>query len=451
MTLQRRLILAVLIAAPVVWLLTIGMTYVRARHEINELYDTDMVRMALQMHSVVPLVDVAAAPSRTRLPELVEGDQGDAGLGDLAIAAWLPDGRPLHIDPEGDLLPRAPGVKGFTDVNIGKQSWRLYYLDDPDTGWRVCVGQQVAERNELILSYIAAQVLPWAAGLPVLIGLLIWFMRRAMAPVRALSTDIEGRAPEDRRPLSLQAVPGELVPLVHAMNRLLARVSDSIEHERRLTADAAHEMRTPLAALKAQWEIAERSADDAERAQARANVASGIDRISRLVSQLLTLSRLEDAAGLPSRQPVNWVPVAQQALSDCLALAQQKQVDVELEWPPEGQAPLPVAGDTNLLSLLLRNLLDNAIRYSPPGALVTIDFRPDGVTVRDQGPGVAPDVLARLGDRFFRGGSGQREQGHGLGISIAQRVARLHGLEIAFANRTDGAGKGLAVRIAHGG
>ncbi|WP_432259914.1 ATP-binding protein [Cupriavidus sp. TMH.W2] len=451
MTLQRRLILAVLIAAPVVWLLTMGMTYVRARHEINELYDTDMVRMALQMHSVLPLVDVAAAPARAMQPHLVEGDQGDAGLGDVAIAAWLPDGKPLHIDPDGELLPRAPGVKGFTDVAINKVRWRLYYLDDPDHGWRVCVGQQLGERNELILSYIAAQVLPWAAGLPVLIGLLIWFMRRAMTPVRALSTDIEGRAPEDRRPLSLQGVPGELVPLVHAMNCLLARVSDSIEHERRLTADAAHEMRTPLAALKAQWEIAERSADDAERAQARANVAAGIDRISRLVSQLLTLSRLEDAAGLPSRQPVNWVPVAQQALSDCLALAQQKQVDVELVWPPQGQAPLPVAGDANLLSLLLRNLLDNAIRYSPPGALVTIEFRPDSVTVRDQGPGVAPDVLARLGDRFFRGGSGQREQGHGLGISIAQRVARLHGLEIAFANRVDGAGGGLAVRIAYSG
>lgn len=447
MTLQRRLIFAVLIAAPVVWLLTIGLTYVRARHEINELYDTDMVRMALQMHSVVPLVDVAAAPSRTRLPQLVEGDQGDAGLGDLAIAAWLPDGKSLHIDPEGDLLPRAPGVKGFTDVTINKKAWRLYYLDDPDTGWRVCVGQQIGERNELILSYIAAQVLPWAAGLPVLIGLLIWFMRRALAPVRALSSDIEGRAPDDRRPLSLEAVPGELVPLVHAMNRLLARVSDSIEHERRLTADAAHEMRTPLAALKAQWEIAERSPDADERAQARANVASGIDRIGRLVSQLLTLSRLEDASAPPSRQPVNWLPVAQQALSDCVGLAQQKQVDVELEWPAQGHPPLPVAGDTSLLSLMLRNLLDNAIRYSPPGALVTVDFQPDGITVRDQGPGVAPDVLARLGDRFFRGGSGQREQGHGLGISIARRVARLHGLEIAFANRTDGAGKGLAVRI----
>ncbi|WP_029049651.1 ATP-binding protein [Cupriavidus sp. amp6] len=450
MTLQRRLILAVLIATPVVWLLTIGLTYVRARHEINELYDTDMVRMALQMHSVVPMVDLAAGPSRTRLPQLVEGDQGDAGLGDLAIAAWLPDGQPLHIDPEGDLLPRAPGVKGFTDTVLDHQRWRLYYLDDPDTGWRVCVGQQLSERNELILSYIAAQVLPWAAGLPLLIGLLIWFTRRAMAPVRALSADIERRAPDDRQPLSLAAVPGELVPLVHAMNRLLARVSDSIEHERRLTADAAHEMRTPLAALKAQWELAERSPDAAERKQARANVAAGIDRISRLVSQLLTLSRLEDASALPSRQPVRWLPVAQQALSDCLALAQQKQVDVELEWPAQGGEPLPVAGDANLLSLLLRNLLDNAIRYSPPGALVTVDFQPDRITVRDQGPGIAPAVLARLGDRFFRGGGAQREHGHGLGVSIALRVARLHGLDLAFANRADGA-TGLVVTIARGG
>ncbi|MBB2918270.1 ATP-binding protein [Cupriavidus alkaliphilus] len=456
MTLQRRLVLAVLVVAPVVWLLTLGMTYVRARHEINELYDTDMVRMALQMQSVVPLVDIGAGMSRARVPRLDQGDLGDAGLGDLAIAAWLPDGKPLHIDPDGDKLPRAEGVKGFTDVTLERQRWRLYYLDDPDTGWRVCVGQQLGERNELILSYIAAQVLPWAVGLPLLIGLLIGFMRRAMAPVRTLSADIEARAADDRRPLSLDAVPGELVPLVHAMNRLLARVSDSIEHERRLTADAAHEMRTPLAALKAQWEIAERSPDRDERALAQANVAAGIDRIGRLVSQLLTLSRLEDAAGLPSRQPVNWVPVAQQALSDCLALAQQKQVDVELAWPPQGQSPLPVAGDPALLSLLLRNLLDNAIRYSPPGALVRVEFRPDSVTVRDQGPGVAPELLARLGDRFFRG-AGQREQGHGLGISIARRVARLHGLEMAFANRADqaqgaaGTRTGLAVRIVHGG
>lgn len=445
MTLQRRLILAVLIATPVVWLLTIAMTYVRARHEINELYDTAMVRMAMQMHSLVPLVDITAAPSRARLPTLAAGDQGDAGLGDLAIAAWLPDGTPMHIDPDGDRLPRAPAARGFTDRRIDGHRWRLYYLDDALTGWRVCIGQKLGERNELILSYIAAQVLPWIVGLPVLIGLLIWFMRRAMAPVRELSADIERRSPHDPAPLSLAAVPGELVPLVNAMNRLLVRVSDSIEHERRLTADAAHEMRTPLAALKAQWEIAQRSPDENERARARANVESGIDRMSRLVSQLLTMSRLEDASALALLEDANWQPIAQQALSDCLVLAQRRNVDVELIWPPEDVAPLPLAGDPNLLGLMLRNLLDNAIRYSPAGAMVTMDFRADAILICDEGPGAAPEVLARLGDRFFRAG-GQREQGHGLGISIAQRVARLHGLGIAFANRNDGR-CGLTVRI----
>jgi len=448
MTLQRRLILAVLIATPVVWLLTIGLTYVRARQEINELYDTDMVRMAMQVHSLVPLVDVAAAPSRARLPAPASGGQDDAEVGDLAIAAWLPDGTPMHIDPDGDRLPRAEGVKGFTEQKIDAQRWRLYYLDDQATGWRVCVGQQLGERNELVLSYVAAQVLPWAVGLPVLIGLLIWFMRRALAPVRALSADIEGRSPDDPRPLDPAAVPGELVPLVHAMNRLLARVSDSIEHERRLTADAAHEMRTPLAALKAQWEIAQRSTDEAERSRARANVESGIERMSRLVSQLLTMSRLEDAPALSQREAANWQHIAHQALSDCLELAQRRNVDVELDWPADGVAPLPLAGDPNLLALMLRNLLDNAIRYSPSGTVVSVAFRPDGILVCDQGAGVAPDMLARLGDRFFRG-SGQREQGHGLGISIAQRVARLHGLAIAFSNRRDGH-TGLLVRISRG-
>ena len=445
MTLQRRLILAVLVVTPVVWLLTIAMTYVRAGHEINELYDTDMVRMAMQMHSLVPLVDITAAPSRARLPAIAEGNQGAAGLGDLAIAAWLPDGTPMHIDPDGDSLPPAKGIKGFTDQRIDGHRWRLYYLDDDVTGWRVCIGQKLGERNELILSYIAAQVLPWAVGLPVLIGVLILFMRRAMTPVRALSTEIERRSPHDPQPLGLEGVPGELVPLVNAMNRLLAGVSDSIEHERRLTADAAHEMRTPLAALKAQWEIAQRSPDENERARARANVESGIDRMSRLVSQLLTMSRLEDASALALPEEVNWQPIAQQALSDCLVLAQRRKVDVELIWPPADVAPLPLAGDPNLLGLMLRNLLDNAIRYSPAGAMVTMDFRADAIVVCDEGPGVAPEVLARLGDRFFRAG-GQREQGHGLGISIAQRVARLHGLRIAFANRTDGR-SGLTVSI----
>jgi len=228
------------------------------------------------------------------------------------------------------------------------------------------------------------------------------------------------------------------VPLVAAMNQLLSRVAALLEHERRLTADAAHELRTPLAALKAQWDVARRSPDDAERSQASTKVEAGIDRLTRLVNQLLTLSRLEETTQLsvaPGHAlPAHWPEIANQALSDCLALAGTRDVDVELTWPTEPAAPLPVIGDPALLGIMLRNLLDNAMRYSPPHTLVTVAFLPDRIEVMDHGPGVSAEILPRLGDRFFRE-AGRREQGTGLGISIARRVAALHGLRIEFANR----------------
>lgn len=437
MTLQRRLVLAVLLAAALAWVLTSALTYLRAEAEINELYDTDMVRMAQQMQAVVPLVDINAPSSHAALPTPPNSDLGAAGLGDLAIAAWRPDGKPLHIDPDGDRLPRAPGGTGFANLRIDGKWWRLYYLDDEGAGWRVCVGQLMEEREELILSYIQAQALPWLFGLPLLIGLLFWAVRTALAPVRTLSAAIERRAPDDPAPLDMAPVPGELRPLVEAMNQLLRRVSALLEHERRLTADAAHELRTPLAALKAQWEVARRSANETECAAAAANVEAGIARMSRLVSQLLTMSRLEEQDAPSARAPAHWPEIARQALSDCLALAQRKDVDVEMEWPPAGTPALPIDGDPALLAIMLRNLLDNAIRYSPAGTLVRLRFGEDAIVVEDNGPGVAPDALARLGDRFFRE-TGQREHGNGLGISIARRVAHLHGLAIAFTNRGDG-------------
>lgn len=440
MTLQRRLVFAVLAAAPLAWLLAIAMTYLAAQDEIDELYDTEMVRLAQQLHAILPLTAKAGqplppdhVPASAPMPSPEDG--GDIELGDLAIAAWRPDGTPLSIDPDGDRLPRAEGTRGFRETEIDRVGWRLYYMDNPATGWRVVVGQLLAERHELIRAYVAAQILPWAAGLPVLIGLLIWSVRRALAPVHALSTAIEQRSPDDPSALDIADTPGELRPLVRAMNRLLLRSAESIDHERRLTADAAHELRTPLAALKAQWEVARRSPDPAERKLAFDNVEAGMERMTRLVSQLLTMSRLESATSTSVHEHADWQAIAGEALSGCLLLAQQRNVDVELSWPTAGMAPLPVNGDGALLGVMLRNLLDNAIRFSHSGAVVRVDFRADTICVRDRGPGVSDADLPRLGDRFFRANS--LEPGHGLGLSIAKRIAQLHGLEIELANCVD--------------
>lgn len=434
MTLQRRLIVAVLLAAPFAWLITIAGTYWRASHEINELYDTDMLRLAQQTLAISALIP----PSATLLPTPAKtpsrSDAGDAGLGDLSVAIWRGAGAPLVLDPEAMQFPREGDREGFFESVVNGEPWRLVYLSDASNQTRIAVGQRIGERNDLVVAYIAGQILPWLVGLPVLIALLIFAVRQAMRPVRDLSKQLEQRRPDDATPLSSSQVPGELKGLTDAMNGLLARVGTLIEQERRLTADAAHELRTPLAAVRAQWDVVQRTQDAAERRQAQESVTRGMERLDRLVSQLLTMARLDSANHADFGGAVDWRVVAEQAVGDCLWIADRRDVDIAVEWPETGVLPLPMAGDENALTIMLKNILDNAIRYGPRHSRVRLTFSAADITVDDEGPGIAPDVLPRLGDRFLRA-AGHEEAGSGLGVSIARRIAHNHGMNIRFAMR----------------
>lgn len=434
MTLQRRLIVAVLLAAPLAWLITIAGTYWRASHEINELYDTDMLRLAQQTLAISALIP----PSATLLPTPAKtpssANTGDAGLGDLSVAIWRGAGAPLVLDPEAMQFPREGDREGFFESVVSGEPWRLVYLSDASNQTRIAVGQRIGERNDLVVAYIAGQIVPWLVGLPVLIALLIFAVRQAMRPVRDLSKQLERRRPDDATPLASSQVPGELKVLTDAMNGLLARVGTLIEQERRLTADAAHELRTPLAAVRAQWDVVQRTQDAAERRQAQDSVTRGMERLDRLVSQLLTMARLDSANHADFGGSVDWRVVAEQAVGDCLWIADRRDVDIAVEWPESGVLPLPMAGDENALTIMLKNILDNAIRYGPRHSRVRLTFSATDITVDDEGPGIAPDVLPRLGDRFLRA-AGHEEAGSGLGVSIARRIAHNHGMNIRFAMR----------------
>ncbi|MCS3506308.1 ATP-binding protein [Achromobacter sp. JUb104] len=434
MTLQRRLIVAVLLAAPLAWLITIAGTYWRASHEINELYDTDMLRLAQQTLAISALIP----PSATLLPTPAKtpssANTGDAGLGDLSVAIWRGAGAPLVLDPEAMQFPREGDREGFFESVVSGEPWRLVYLSDASNQTRIAVGQRIGERNDLVVAYIAGQIVPWLVGLPVLIALLIFAVRQAMRPVRDLSKQLERRRPDDATPLASSQVPGELKVLTDAMNGLLARVGTLIEQERRLTADAAHELRTPLAAVRAQWDVVQRTQDAAERRQAQESVTRGMERLDRLVSQLLTMARLDSANHADFGGSVDWRVVAEQAVGDCLWIADRRDVDIAVEWPESGVLPLPMAGDENALTIMLKNILDNAIRYGPRHSRVRLTFSATDITVDDEGPGIAPDVLPRLGDRFLRA-AGHEEAGSGLGVSIARRIAHNHGMNIRFAMR----------------
>lgn len=438
MTLQRRLILWVLVIAPLAWLLTTAATYWQARHEINELYDTDMMRLAQQVHALLP----ALHNQPVTLPRVVDtpttqGDQGDAAPGDLAVAAWLANGNPLLTSAGEPALPFTNQVDGFVDTTLNNQHWRLYYLTDHTHGWRIAIGQRLGERAELVSTFLLGQAALWLIGLPILLLALSWAVRQALNPLRKLSRTIARRSPDDANPLHTGQTPAELKPLINALNHLIQRVSNTLEHERRLTADAAHELRTPLAAMRAQWEVATRTLDPAERRAADTKVQAGIDRMDRLIAQLLALARLENTVTPAFTHTVNWHTVIEQAINDCLTLSGQKNIDIEVLWPDQGALPLPLSGDENLLTLLLRNLIDNAVRYSPPDTCITVQVEPDHITVTDQGSGVPQNLLERLGDRFFRV-AGQEQPGSGLGLSIARHIAHVHGLKLSFHNTAQG-------------
>jgi two-component system sensor histidine kinase QseC len=286
---------------------------------------------------------------------------------------------------------------------------------------------------------VGSQLLPWLLVLPVLLLAMAWAVRRALAPVRILTDELQGRSADDLRPVPVAEAPQELQPMLTAMNGLFKRIESTLDRERRFTADAAHELRTPLAVLRAQWDVLRRTSGEAERRQAEAKLDAGMDRMDRLVTQLLALSRLQSTERLPQARPLQWTALVEQALSDVLPLAERRRIELDCEWPAAGVPPMPLQGDADLMTVMLRNLLDNAVRYAPEGSTVHLRFDTDRLAVENDGAPLRAEVLVHLGQRFRRV-DGQSESGSGLGVSIVQRIAALHGLCLYYHARADGQG-----------
>jgi two-component system sensor histidine kinase QseC len=444
-TLQRRLLLMIVLVAPLVWAAAAAGAWWRAQHEIDELYDTELVRLARQVLALLPPT-MEAADRAARSPQPPRDPGGAAELRTLSVSVWIGERRVMS-DTEGAALPWRAGGDGFVDLQVDGAPWRVYYLNDPLGGPRkVAVGQELAERAELAEGLLLAQLWPWLASLPVLLVALALAVRRALAPMRALTRAVERRDVADLRPVGREGVPVDLVPLVGAIDRLLARLDAALRQERRFTADAAHELRTPIATVRAHWDAMRLSTSTEDRDRAAAGVSAGIDRLGHLVSQMLAMARADAAPALPDRS-VDWRAVVEQALGDTLPAIEARDAKVEVEWPADGVEPMPVAGDPGLLASMLRNLVDNAVRYGPQGGRVRVTLGADRIVVEDSGPGLDAEVRTHLGERFHRS-AGAVQPGSGLGVSIVARVAALHGLVVAFDDRRSSEGvSGLRVTV----
>lgn len=334
--------------------------------------------------------------------------------------------------------------EGYGDAVIDGKRWRIFSRWDESRHYLVQVGERYELRDELAESVASHLLHPLYFALPAL-ALLIWLAVGAgLAPLAGVAREVGRRAPDNLAPLDEASAPREISPLIGALNALFDRLRTSLEQERRFTADAAHELRTPLAAVKTQAQVAIGATADAERTRALANVVAGTDRASRLVEQLLVLARLDPQTALPPGQTVDLQALAQQGVAESAPAAAGKGIEVGLA----PGAAAPVAGDAVLLAVLLRNLLDNAVRYTPPGGEVEVSVRPvDGgvsLTVVDNGPGIPEAERGQVFERFHRVlGSG--EAGSGLGLSIVRRIADLHRAGVSL--EAGPGGRGLRVEV----
>ncbi len=419
-SLRGILIRSLLIVVTPLWLAASILLALHARHEINELYDGQQQTFARQLYSTLPML---AAQQQYGQPETKpEGDH-------QAVAAWNAAGQHLLVDSEGlDLDYRADG-SGFHSLQHDGENWRVYYLSGPDG--TVAVAQELDERWEALSGLLLTQTLLWLVLLPVALGAVWWAVAHSLRPLATLRHTLQQRQADDPTPLDRE-VPREIQPLIDGMNSLIDRVAATLQRERQFTASAAHELRSPLAALRVQAELLTLLDEPVARNAAAGKVMLGVDRASHLVDQLLALSRLEQQHDLP-RQPLDWGQIAEHACQQVADLAAQHGSHIEQQIHG---TPL-AAGEATLLTLLLRNLLDNALRYSPPGSRIVLDIGPQQIRVLDNGPGIADEYQAQVGQRFFRP-PGQSQTGSGLGLSIVRRIAELHGLQLAWHNRAEG-------------
>jgi len=433
---RRRLMVTVYISVLFLWLLTGWLSYTRAQQEAEELMDGHLAQVAHLLLAVVQDNEQNIAPLAERLAS-VRGSPDNVYEPALDFQIGVADGTLLARSRDAPRLPIL-GAAGYSDILRGEEAWRLLNLSSDDGRYRVQVSQAIGLRDRAALEVAGQTVLPLALVLPALLLFIYVSIRRGLRPLDTLAQAVSARSPDNLEPLVDVAVPAEVRPLVAELNTLFGRVAQVLESERRFTADAAHELRTPLAALKVQAQVAMLSSQAPMRQKALQQILGGVDRADRLVEQLLRLARLDPQRRLEHADPVELAPMIREVVA--LAATGHATADdaVQLDLPAEG---CTVRGDAELLGIAVRNLVDNALRYAGKQGLVRLVVEPNedrfDLWVYDSGPGVPDAELAGLGQRFFRGRD-QLEEGSGLGLAIVQRIVELHGARLLLANRPEG-------------
>ena len=437
-SLQSQLLLAVLGLVLLAWTAAAALTWHQAQDEVGDLLDAHLAQTASLLR--LQQLDELNEDQLNEAPDL------DKHQHHVVFQLWR----------EGQLLARSKNApteplthqrgRGFADSQAAGKSWRVFVTQGHEGDVNILVGEQQSARQDIVRASVVGMLKPMALALPLLALGIWWVVRGLVRPLRQLGAAVSVRQPQSLVPLPTAGVPPEVLPLVSALNDLFTRMAELLVTERQFTADAAHELRTPIAGIRMQAQVAQGATQSAERAAALDATVQGCDRATRLVEQLLQLARLDAETDSPDAAATDLGRVAHMVVADLQSAAQARGQQVLLQTP----GPVNIHLTEPLAQVLLRNLLDNALRYSPDGAQVQVHITaasagiPARLCVEDGGPGLTNGEMARLGERFFRVlGTGQ--SGSGLGWSIVRRIARLHNLRLQV-DRSPALG-GLRVQV----
>lgn len=414
-SIRLRLLLLLLAMLAVVALLMGALTYRTVLAETEALFDYQLRQMALSLRDQGEI-----APDQARA-------LGDEQL-DFVIQIWTADGRSIYASRDHSALP-ARALLGLADVTVDGNTWRTYSVATNQRVIQVAQPRQI--RRRLAADAALRSVAPLLGVAPLLAIAGWWLAAFALRPLAVVAAGVRRRDAASLDPLPVSGLPDEVAPLVQALNALLARLGQTLDGQRAFVADAAHELRSPLTALKLQMSLLDRATDETERRAAAQGLAMGIERAARLVEQLLALARHEPGAPPVALQPVDLAELVRASIAEMVPQALARGSPLSLQ----ADRPVSVRGDASALGLLVRNLVDNALRHGPPGSPVELRVDDAGpgprLQVDDAGPGIPPAERERVFDRFYRRAPGETE-GSGLGLAIVRSIADQHGATVTL-------------------
>ena len=452
-SIRRLLLVNLLVCVALIIVLTAVGVYYLGTNDVDQLMDRELVHSTLVFKALLSTIDnqVDIDKVQSKLDSVLADEavilniepktrSRNSSLQDfpLQYQLWDKSGHLILHSTDAPTEPLSSGTVGFSNTFLNNKSWRVYTSYNPETGDTFIVGARNALQTWLKQSVAKDDIYIMLLTFPVL-GILIWLvLAHGLSSLKRVADELATREPNYLEPVNIEHVPEEIASLVDELNRLLLRLKQTLDREQRFASDAAHELRTHA-------QVALKATDNPAVITALGKVMTGVERSTHVVQQLLTLSRLVPGSSLDNQTDTDVVNIARETISDIIPIALEKNIDLSLEAEQEH---IHITANGITLGIMMRNLVDNAIRYTPDNGKVVVaifeDMTSVTLQVTDNGPGIPPKLRARVFERFFRV-LGTKAQGSGLGLAIVQQIAGLHHGQVKLDSPAEGSGLQISI------